>query len=189
MKHAYIISVILVLIISSCSQSRMELDTKVYELSLKVDSLSSQIDALTEENKMLDEEITWIENEIVAVNQLKQSKLAESESAPISKSSVKSSAKSSTKSSAKSPAKTSEKSTTGQCKALTTAGNRCSRMALKGSEYCWQHIKVYEPDRPEKGVSPTGSVSNDSGTYVIHTGPNGGKYYIDSNGKKIYIKK
>jgi hypothetical protein len=29
--------------------------------------------------------------------------------------------------------------TTGQCKATTKAGSRCSRNASAGSSYCWQH--------------------------------------------------
>ena len=36
-----------------------------------------------------------------------------------------------------------------------------------------------------KGITPTAG----SAGKVIHTGPRGGKYYINSKGKKTYIKK
>jgi colicin import membrane protein len=82
----------------------------------------------------------------------------------------------------------------GRCKAITASGNQCSRDAQDGSEYCWQHVKTYDP----KSTSTSGSVksstkSSSSGSATgsgrtIHTGPRGGKYYINSNGKKVYVK-
>jgi outer membrane murein-binding lipoprotein Lpp len=172
MKHAYLILVLLMIVLSSCSQFNGELDSKLSDLTAKVDSLSAKVDELTEQNQLLDQEISWLENEIVDLDHLKKSKLAE----PVPSTT----------------AKTPEKSVQdGQCKALTTSGSRCSRVAQKGSEYCWQHIKTYEPDRPAAKDKATGSVSvsSDSGSYTIYTGPKGGKYYINSSGKKIYIKK
>lgn len=65
-----------------------------------------------------------------------------------------------------------------QCAAITKAGTRCSRTAEAGSDYCWQH----------KQSSSSSSSSYNSG-HVWHTGPRGGQYYINSNGKKVYRKK
>lgn len=67
-----------------------------------------------------------------------------------------------------------------QCKAITNAGKRCSRTAKPGTDYCWQHqqkSKVQE------------STSSSSTGRKIYTGPRGGKYYINSNGKKVYLKR
>lgn len=82
----------------------------------------------------------------------------------------------------------------GQCKAITSAGVPCSRKADPGSEYCWQHKKTYEPNSTPNNL---GSPSNKSGSSggstgsgkTIYTGPRGGKYYINSNGNKTYIKR
>ena len=75
-----------------------------------------------------------------------------------------------------------------QCKATTLSGKRCSRTAKPGKEYCWQHLKIKEN---ESNYSGNGNSSN-SGTYngrKIYTGPRGGKYYINSKGNKVYIKR
>lgn len=65
----------------------------------------------------------------------------------------------------------------GQCMAITQAGTQCKRTSVPGSDFCWQH--------------QTGSVSKPSnpGGHDIQTGPRGGQYYINKNGKKTYIKK
>ncbi len=86
-----------------------------------------------------------------------------------------------------------ESSPATQCKATTAAGKQCSRNADPGSEYCWQHKKTYEPNTPSNAVStPKVSGSSTSGSSgagrVIHTGPRGGKYYINSKGNKVYVK-
>lgn len=71
---------------------------------------------------------------------------------------------------------------TNQCKAITKKGTQCSRNAEEGSDYCWQHNKT------KSNVKSETNSYNSSGR-TIHTGPRGGKYYINSNGKKTYIKK
>lgn len=169
MKYTCIFSVLLLIMLSSCSQSRKEMNAQVNELIQKVDTLSSKVDVLTDQNRLLDEEISWLENEIVDLNRSKPANPAISTPTPTAKTSGK-------------------QAKTGQCKALTSSGSRCSRVALNGSEYCWQHIKIYEPDRAEKETK-TAVAQPDTATYPIHTGPKGGKYYINSSGKKIYIKK
>lgn len=67
-----------------------------------------------------------------------------------------------------------------QCKAITQAGKRCSRTAKPGTDYCWQH---QQKNKVQK------STSSSSTSRKIYTGPRGGKYYINSNGKKVYIKR
>lgn len=67
-----------------------------------------------------------------------------------------------------------------QCKATTKKGTQCTRNAQEGSDYCWQH----------QGNSGGGnSTSISSGSREIFTGPRGGQYYINSKGKKTYIRK
>jgi colicin import membrane protein len=76
-----------------------------------------------------------------------------------------------------------------RCIATTTAGYQCSRNADEGSDYCWQHKKMYEPSSSTTS-SKSSSVSNSSSSSrTIHTGPRGGKYYINSKGNKVYVKK
>ena len=74
--------------------------------------------------------------------------------------------------------------TSNQCIAITKKGTQCSRNAQEGSDYCWQHNKSKSTIKSETKSSD----SNSSGR-TIHTGPRGGKYYINKNGNKTYIKK
>ncbi|NVO21630.1 MAG: hypothetical protein HXX13_18155 [Bacteroidetes bacterium] len=78
----------------------------------------------------------------------------------------------------------------GRCKAITASGSQCNRNADAGSEYCWQHKKKYDnPENVKSGnQAPVNNNSNYNG-HEIQTGPRGGKYYINSNGKKTYIRK
>ena len=66
----------------------------------------------------------------------------------------------------------------GRCQAITKAGTRCKRKAQPGSKFCWQH-------QPKVN----NSTKSYSGDKTIYTGPRGGKYYINSKGKKVYIKR
>lgn len=140
MRNISLISFIALFIFSSCSQSKMSNEIK--ELSYKVDSLTQKVDELSEQNKMMEEEFTWIENELFAFSQLKKSIKEPSVSTPA--------------------VKVTEKAVPDwQCLAITNSGSRCSRPALKGSKYCWQHKKTYEPDSPEKKTDPAVSGSGD----------------------------
>lgn len=80
-----------------------------------------------------------------------------------------------------------------RCIATTTAGYQCSRNADPGSDYCWQHKKIYEPTTSSSVSTSTSSSTKSSSTTssgrVIQTGPRGGQYYINSSGKKVYVKK
>lgn len=70
-----------------------------------------------------------------------------------------------------------------QCKGVTKQGTRCKNKTYNTNGFCHLH------------QSQAGSISNDkstaskSSTPTILTGPRGGKYYINSNGKKVYIKR
>ncbi len=67
-----------------------------------------------------------------------------------------------------------------RCIAITKKGTRCKRMAQAGSQYCWQH---------QNNSSITQSYSNYSGDRTVYTGPRGGRYYYNSKGYKVYLKK
>jgi colicin import membrane protein len=71
-----------------------------------------------------------------------------------------------------------------QCKAITKKGSQCTRNAIAGTDYCWQHSK--SSVKTEKKDSKTNTGVSDN---TIQTGPRGGKYYINSHGNKTYIKK
>jgi len=77
------------------------------------------------------------------------------------------------------PPKTDSK-TKKQCVAITQKGTQCSRNAEDGSDYCWQH---------KKSTTTTKSSTTSTTGRTIYTGPRGGKYYINSKGNKVYIKK
>ncbi|MCU7496099.1 MAG: hypothetical protein HF314_17525 [Ignavibacteria bacterium] len=66
-----------------------------------------------------------------------------------------------------------------QCKAITKKGTQCSRNAKEGSDYCWQH----------QGYNGGENTQISSGSREIFTGPRGGQYYINSKGKKTYVRK
>lgn len=70
-----------------------------------------------------------------------------------------------------------------RCKAITTSGKQCSRNAQSGSDYCGQHQKKVGNDE----VKPSSYSTTEGRT--IYTGPRGGKYYINSKGKKTYLKR
>lgn len=90
----------------------------------------------------------------------------------------------------------------GRCQAITQAGTQCKRNAQSGSKYCWQHQGYVgtNADAQQNVNNQTGTTiststptTKSSGTTTsgrtIYTGPRGGKYYINSNGNKTYIKK
>jgi colicin import membrane protein len=84
----------------------------------------------------------------------------------------------------------------GRCQAITVKGTQCTRSADPGSKYCWQHKKTYEPNSTSASPTKNSSVSSSSSSgsssntgRTIYTGPRGGKYYINKNGNKTYIKK
>lgn len=79
-----------------------------------------------------------------------------------------------------------------RCKAITQQGTQCKRNADSGSDYCWQHKAITTSTTASSSVKSTQSSSSSSATTpsgrTILTGPRGGKYYINSNGNKTYVK-
>lgn len=76
--------------------------------------------------------------------------------------------------------------TISQCKAITASGSQCSRNADEGSDYCWQHKKSTSTQYKSSSSSQYNSSLS---SRTIQTGPRGGKYYINKNGNKTYIKR
>lgn len=135
MKHIFIVSGML-LLFSSCTL--FQKSDEMEALTKKVDSLSAKVDELSAMNKALDEEFTWMENELVRLSSVDKPKTDAAVSVPAAKVIVK-------------------EPVDWQCKAITNSGKRCSRPALEGSQYCWQHKKTYEPDKPETKATPAKS--------------------------------
>lgn len=149
MRYIVLISAILTLMFSSCSNSRMEMSNEIKELSAKVDSLTVKVEELSEQNRMQEEEISWISTEMLEMSKIEKEKMAAASAVPSAKTSGKS--KATTNSKAAVNTKSPEKAVAdGQCQAITNAGKRCSRIAVKGSKYCWQHKETYEPEIPSK---------------------------------------
>ena len=81
-----------------------------------------------------------------------------------------------------------------RCKAITQNGTQCSRNSKEDSDYCSQHSKIYSSGSQNESSNTEIATSNStkknySGSRKILTGPRGGKYYINSNGNKTYIRK
>jgi TolA-binding protein len=135
MRHLYVIFLLLLFISSSCSQLNSEMNSKIWELSSRVDSLSGKVEELTTLTELQDEELMWLQNELAELKKNKEEKTATPSAtplaAPLSKTAVK-------------------ETLDTQCQAITNSGKRCSRTALKGSDYCWQHKATYEPEIPAK---------------------------------------
>lgn len=143
MKYIFNLAGILFLL-SSCSLFQ---NKEVKVLSAKVDSLTRIVDTLNKQNKILDEEFTWIENELVKINSVKQSQIPDI-------------ARKAVVPGSQAPAVITKETNDWQCQALTSSGKRCSRPAIEGSKYCWQHKKTYEPNSPVKEPDPKPGVSS-----------------------------
>ncbi len=77
-----------------------------------------------------------------------------------------------------------------QCKGTTKSGTRCKNKTLNANGYCHLHQSQVSSSGNTVIKSTTKSTkSSYSGSKTIHTGPRGGKYYINKNGNKTYIKK
>ena len=135
MRHLYLIFLLLLFISSSCSQLNSEMNSKIWELSSRVDSLSGKVAELTTLTELQDEELLWIQNELAELKKTKEEKTATPSATPLAAPLSKTAAK---------------ETVDTQCQAITNSGKRCSRTALKGSDYCWQHKATYEPEMPAK---------------------------------------
>ncbi|WP_346862850.1 DNA/RNA non-specific endonuclease [uncultured Draconibacterium sp.] len=72
-----------------------------------------------------------------------------------------------------------------QCNGKTKSGSRCKNKTLNANGYCHLH----QSQTSSSSTTKSSTKSSYSGGRTIHTGPRGGKYYINSNGNKTYIKK
>lgn len=178
MKNLFLLLASLLILNIAIGQTKRELQLSIDNSNLKIEALKSELNAQKNENALLKNNLEKCQSDIKS--------LMDRVTALENKANEQN----------YSVAPTSNSTSSGQCKATTSKGTRCSRAADPGSEYCWQHKSTYEP-----AASPSNSGSNktNSGSYqstktysgdrTIHTGPRGGKYYINSNGKKTYIKK
>lgn len=74
-----------------------------------------------------------------------------------------------------------------RCMGTTLEGERCKRKVTMESDYCWQHAG--QVTEGEKNMTAPSSAAPKNDIRTIQTGPRGGQYYINKNGKKTYIKK
>jgi hypothetical protein len=154
MRNISVVSGILILLLSSCSQFKLGQNDKLDELTAKVDSLMVVSDSLTSQNKFQDDEISWLANELVELKKTKSETPAAMVTNPKQVAPASLPAGPATKTAG--PAtKTTVPATKSavkavadlQCIAITNSGKRCSRPALTGSKYCLQHKQIYEPDK------------------------------------------
>jgi len=73
-----------------------------------------------------------------------------------------------------------------QCNGITKAGNRCKNKTMNACGYCNQHASQAPESNDEPETTKPADTYNEG---QIFTGPRGGKYRINANGKKVYIKK
>lgn len=179
MKQIILILMILISSLSSFSQSKKELKSNIAMLSLKVDALTAKNDANNIKLELLNDKAISLSEEVVKLQQTIDAMAAEIEQISVQ------TPDQITKS------KPDNQNDPGKCKATTASGSACSRNAQAGSDYCWQHKKTSETKNNASAKSSSSGNSNSSysGSQTIQTGPRGGKYYINSNGKKTYIKR
>ena len=73
-----------------------------------------------------------------------------------------------------------------QCSGITRAGNRCINKTVNASGYCNQHASQASQTMDEQETVEPSDTNTDG---RIFTGSRGGKYRINANGKKVYLKK
>jgi hypothetical protein len=165
MKRKILILIVLLISISVYSQSKKD-------LLLKIDSLNSVINNLTNDCTLLKNENAALKSAFQQVELIINSTKLKSDSSIVTEQD-----------------QTNKTSEVKRCKAITQSGNQCSRMAEAGSDYCWQHKNKQSNNQNTQTSTPSkNTTSYDSGSRTIQTGPRGGQYYINSNGKKTYIK-
>ena len=163
--------------ISSFAQSKKELQTKIESLEKANSVMLTEMGAISKDVAVMKSELESLKRENDFLKQMVVSGTGKQALQDTTKQAL-----------------TEQGATPGRCNAITSKGTQCSRTADVGSEYCWQHKKTYEPNSiPSNAVSTpksSGSSGGNTGSgRTIYTGPRGGKYYINSSGKKTYIKK
>ncbi|WP_319591711.1 DNA/RNA non-specific endonuclease [uncultured Draconibacterium sp.] len=84
---------------------------------------------------------------------------------------------------------TARRTTSIQCSGTTQKGARCKNKTLNANGYCHLHQDQAGGNTATKKTNTSYKKSSYSGGRKIYTGPRGGKYYINSNGNKTYIKR
>ncbi|MFH0761446.1 MAG: hypothetical protein V2A67_08080 [Bacteroidota bacterium] len=176
MKRMTIILVFLSLVATGYPQSKQAMNARIDQLTSQVAEQNGNILVLIEQNKTLADQMQSLVAKVSSLETLVQA-LSKKPTVEIMDISNTSTPPTSTATQSNDQPK--------RCKAITAAGTQCSRNAQTGSDYCWQH-------QGTSVNSKSSSVPTSSGTYngkTIYTGPRGGKYYINKNGNKTYIKK
>lgn len=155
--------------------------------NLHIDSLISTLNAQNEKINLLQNEINQINEKLAAVSKLLSGSLFETNSVETNLLKTETGTNK-----AESTAVKDKQATVLQCKATTQAGTRCKRNASDGSDYCWQHQNTSSGTTYESKSQNSSTVQKSTQTTsgrTIYTGPRGGRYYINSNGNKTYIRK
>ncbi len=174
----YLVLLILVFYVTaSTAQSKKVLEARLDALSSKIELLNAEIQSLKEHIKSQDKDILTLKLQLSDAE--KEIQTLKTQNSELYKQSIN------THSGIEGNAEVEQKGEK-RCKAITSSGNQCSRKADNGSDYCWQHKKTYEPDKELYKSNATQPADNGR---TIYTGPRGGKYYINSKGNKVYIKR
>lgn len=167
MRKMFILLLAVLAVNVSFAQSKTELIEQVNQLRIQLQFLETKVKSLEGQLNTAQSDILMLRNENYQIKEVSKANVA-------------------TRNDFTSDKEESTNEASKQCKAITQKGTQCSRNADSGSEYCWQHKSTYEPNSK---VTPTkASSSSGSPGRTIHTGPRGGKYYINSKGNKVYVK-
>lgn len=190
MKSFVLFILIFLFTVNGFSQSKKELQSQVKRLTEEKQKLNDEIQTLKQEILDLKGEILDLKSEGLDLrNENEKLRTTLSSTSPESNQPKQVDSKQSLT--------TVPQSGFQRCQAITAKGTQCTRMAEPGSKYCWQHKAIYEPTSTAKSSTNSSKSNFSSGTSsgttstgrTIYTGPRGGKYYINSKGNKVYIKK
>ena len=188
MKKCTVIIIFLFVSLIGFSQSKKELQEQVT-------LLASEKQKLIEEKQKLMEDILSLKEQILDLKTENLNFKSENDQLRTSISTNNNTPANLINQSATKPNTATSEGPRERCIAITAKGTQCTRLADPGSKYCWQHKATYEPrsttttNNNKSSISSGASSGTTSSGRTIYTGPRGGKYYINSNGNKTYIKK
>ena len=184
MKRIFVLTFSLCLLQLLSAQSKSELQQKIVTLVDEKTALQNEVNDLRTQILNLKEQILDLKIECQNCksenDQLKNKAIATEPAIVVPGQSVTPQAQGLKSSTSTSPER---------CQAITAKGTQCTRNAEPNSKYCWQHKSTYEPSSTKQSVSSSSSSRSTSTGRTIYTGPRGGRYYINSKGNKVYIKK
>jgi colicin import membrane protein len=184
-----------VIFIIFSSLSLIGLSQSKKELQEQVTILLSEKQKLSDEKLKLMEEILNLKQQILDIKTENLSYKTENDKLRASISANNNASSSLTNQVVSKQSTSTNEASRERCLAITAKGTQCTRLADLGSKYCWQHKTTYEP-RTINNTTTSNKSSISSGTSsgttssgrTIYTGPRGGRYYINKNGNKTYIK-